>query len=629
MFMRKPTNLTDRHGIFRYVEAILVSILLASVVSGGTGCQSMKSKSQPSSSRGWLTPAPNKKSTTPSDQAVRGQAAGPADFSSSDVSIAPYNPAGPVAPVLSAPAATAQAPPAAAPVAASPPETAPLADPWGVVIAPSNAPAPGVPSLTPPEALLPGSQASSLPPPPTGGPSQPAYGNDWDDPWGFGFPEGGARNAVSIEEAAKKEDEQSAKLQEQERKRLEELAKAKQTADHLQPLPPWSGPFESREKKQTIEQDIIRQVGLVEVVPERFDNSPVYDWEKEQEKGFDWSVLDPVNFFNKMRDLAGMGPDERKAKAAMEKGRELLLENRDLKDRKKSLEAAKHFKEAAKRWPDSVIEEDALHLAGECYFFGDDYPRSMEMYQKLLVKYQHSKYIDGAVRRLFKIAKFWEEEDRRGVSFINPTDKSRPTFDTFGHCEKAYQTIYINDPNGPISDDAVMSLAMAHLVKGRYQGDISFDRAASLFKYLRETYPLSRHIAKAYEHEVYARSNAYMGADYSGDTLDEAGKLADMTLRQFSGEMENEDKDEVLRLKEAVIDRQAEREWALGQYYERKKLYGAARISYEKLLDKYPQTVLAEQARERLEVIRDRPEKPDQYEFFKKLVMPRENFMYY
>ncbi|MDR0609670.1 MAG: tetratricopeptide repeat protein [Planctomycetaceae bacterium] len=439
------------------------------------------------------------------------------------------------------------------------------------------------------------------------------------DPWGLGNPTD-LQNAVSIEQQAKYEED------ELEKARLEELATARHQKimpEYLKPLPKWNGPFESREQKQTIEQDIIRQVGYSEEKPKSFDALPVYDWEKEEQKGFDWSVLDPVNFFTKVRDWVGLGPDETKANAAMKKGRELLLATPDLKDRKKCLEAAKLFSEAAKRWPDSLLEEDALHLAGECYFFGEDYTRAMRSYQKLLIKYQHSKHIDNGVRRLFMIARYWELEDRRGVSSVNITEKSRPTFDTFGYAKKAYETIFINDPNGPISDDAVMALATAYLLKGRYKGDDNYNHAAYYYNFLRENYPLSKHITRAHELELEARTNAYMGAEHSGTTLDEAQKLADITLRQFSSELGEGEKEEILEMKEGIIQRQAEREWTMGQFYDKKQYYGSAKLYYEKLLDKYPQTEYAEKARVRLEQIQNKPDQPDQLDFLKKIFRPR------
>lgn len=505
------------------------------------------------------------------------------------------------------------------PITSIAPVSAPPAidDPWAALWATNATPAIGEQSQIPPASH--DNRAMTVAPLSVASPAP--FAQPFEDPFL------GGREAVSIDAAAKREaEEEKRHREEQDKKQLEQIASIDKKHDYLQDLPPWSGPFSDREKKKNIEQEIIRQVSHVDYTPPKSDTSPLLDWEKEDEKGFDWSVLDPVNFFTKMRDLAGMGPDEQKATASMSKGRELLLESENLKNRSKNLAAAKHFKEASWRWPESVMEEDALHLAAECYFFSDDYPRAMKMYQKLIIKYQHSKYLDNAVRRLFSIGQYWEAEDRRGVAFVNMSEKSRPTYDTFGFCQKAYESIFINDPNGPKSDDAVMALACAHLAKGKLRGDTHYERAAYYFAYLRENYPLSKHIAKAHEFELVARTNAYQGASYNGKTLDEAGKLADSTLRIFSGEMDHEEKEEVLALKEELIHRQAEREWTLGQYYDKKRYYRSAVLYYEKLLDQYPQTSFADKARVRIEEIKDKPAEPGQLDFIKKLYMPRGSF---
>ena len=150
--------------------------------------------------------------------------------------------------------------------------------------------------------------------------------------------------------------------EETERERIRTLATTPREGapSYLQPLNPWNGPFATRTRQRTLEQDIIRQVsgGYEPVAGKQYViDEPIFDWEKEEEKkGFDWSVLDPTNFFTRVRDWLGMGPDEGKANTSMRKGREILLANPDLRDRRKNLEAAKHFMEAAKRYPNSLIE---------------------------------------------------------------------------------------------------------------------------------------------------------------------------------------------------------------------------------------------------------------------------------
>ena len=383
--------------------------------------------------------------------------------------------------------------------------------------------------------------------------------------------------------------------------------------NYLKPLTPWNGPFENRVRKKNLEQDIVRKVGYDQVSGKIYSSEPLFDWEKEEpRKGFDWSVLDPAVSVDRFRNWAGMGPDEKKASDSMKKGREILHANPDLKNKKKNLEAAKHFVDAGKKFPDSVLEEDALHLAGECYFFADDYPNAFSAYQKLVVKYQHSKHVDNAVRRIFKIGRYWElaSENGKGLS-VNFADKSLPQYGTFGHAKKAYETIFTYDPTGPAADSALMRLAIAYLKKGRYQGDDNYNQAAYYFRQLREEHPLSQHIAKAYEYELYARTQAYMGAEYPGGTLQEAKKLAEVTLRQFGNELDSEGRAGVLKIREDILVKEAERLWEEGQFFDlKKRAYGSARLKYTTLITEYPQTEHAERARRRMQQIEELPDNP-------------------
>jgi outer membrane protein assembly factor BamD (BamD/ComL family) len=404
-------------------------------------------------------------------------------------------------------------------------------------------------------------------------------------------------------------------IEETERERIKTVATTVREGapDYLKPLNPWDGPFAKRTRSKNHEHDTIRQVGGYEQVSVKaYSDDLEFDWEKEEsKKGFDWSVLKPANSISKIRDWMGLGPDENKANEFMKKGREIMLSNSDLKDKKKNLEAAKHFTDAAKKYPDSVLEEDALHLAGECYYFSDDYPSAFNAYQKLVVKYQHSKYMDNAVRRLIKIGRYWELESDKGSSNFNVSDKSLPSYDVFGHAKKAYETIFTYDPLGPVSDDALMALATAYLKRGRYQGDDNFNLAALYYQRLREEHPSSKHIAKAHENELFARTQAYMGAEHPSRTLEEARKLAEITIWQFGGELDCESKASVLEMKESILASEAERLWMTGQFYDMKKrYYGSARLQYNKLIVEYPQTEYAEKARKRLAQIEGLPDTP-------------------
>jgi len=160
-----------------------------------------------------------------------------------------------------------------------------------------------------------------------------------------------------------------------------------------------------------------------------------------------------------------------------------------------------------------------------------------------------------------------------------------------------------------------MALATAYLKRGRHQGDDNFNRAASYYQQLRENYPLSPHIARAYENELFARTQAYLGPDHPSRTLEEARKLAEITMRQFGNELDSEGRAALLDMKESILDKKAERLWTVGQFWDRKRYYGAARLQYHQLIEEYPQTEFAERARRRLTIIEGLPDTPPIFGF--------------
>lgn len=332
----------------------------------------------------------------------------------------------------------------------------------------------------------------------------------------------------------------------------------------------------------------------------------------EEESGFDLSALAPSNVFKQVKAWAGYGPNEQVARAAYEEGHRLFREQR-------YAEAGAEFKTAADRWPDTTLEEDALFWRAESLFFADRYPAAHDAYDTLLKKYEYSRHLDKAVARQFAIGRYWEQyqtAEPHWPTTPNFLDKTRPLFDTWGHALKAYEHVRLNDPTGPLADDAVMASANAYFIRGRYE-DASWN-----YDVLRKEYAKSEHQKNAHLLGLEAKQRVYQGPAYDGTPLKEAGEIADQTLLRFGPTLET-DRDRVIEAKNRIVEMQAERDWAVGQYYEKNRYYGAARYYYSALIEAYPQTRHAEMARERLEQIRDYPaEPPDRLKWLTGLLGP-------
>jgi TolA-binding protein len=318
-----------------------------------------------------------------------------------------------------------------------------------------------------------------------------------------------------------------------------------------------------------------------------------------EKKGFEWSDLKPENIYKGMVKASGYGPSEPIARAAFQEGKELFVQ-------KKYLEAAEQFKTAAFRWPDTPLEEDALFLQAECYFFADEYVKAHDAFEVLFKKYSNTRHLETAVSREFAIGRFWEQmQDVKPLWTIQPnfTDKGRPWFDTFGYALRAYQNVRMYDPTGPLADHSLMAAGAAHFRHNE------FEEAALEFDQLRKDYPNSDHQVLAHILGMQAKMRVYQGDMYDKTALKEAHEIADSALTQFGSKLGSE-QSRMLKSRSQIVEEEANRLYVLGQYYEKNQFHRSARYYYQNVIDEFPRTEKAELAKQRLAAIQDKPDMP-------------------
>jgi outer membrane protein assembly factor BamD (BamD/ComL family) len=318
-------------------------------------------------------------------------------------------------------------------------------------------------------------------------------------------------------------------------------------------------------------------------------------WEKTQK------TFSSANIKKQYKKAIGKAPDEAVAKKLYNEGDELFRN-------KQYNEAAEKFEEAGERWPDSLLEEDAMYMAGESLFFADRYHASRNMFDELMKKYTNSRHLDRVTAREFLIGRYWEQIGRQSNGMVvNFTDKTRPWFDTKGQGVKVYEGIRLNDPTGPLADDALMAQATSYFVDNR------FEDAGYHYELMRKDYVQSEHVTQAHLLGLQSYMNAYQGAQYDVTPLVKAETLVDQTIRVYGGRLPAE-RPRLNQAKDLIREQMAEREFDLGEYYRRLDYNRAARVHYANVIQKFPDTKAAERAQQQIAATENLlPEPPDYF----------------
>ncbi|GIX04766.1 MAG: hypothetical protein KatS3mg114_0635 [Planctomycetaceae bacterium] len=283
-------------------------------------------------------------------------------------------------------------------------------------------------------------------------------------------------------------------------------------------------------------------------------------------------------------------------------------------------EAEAAFKKVAKRYKKSDIREDALFMQAESAWKQERYARAVDLYSELLKEYPSTRHMDQVTRRLYDAARTWLDfpqpatlsevrqvdyddltrkmpaeqpplKPRRPPFVPNLTNRQEPLFDTEGNALSALRLIWLNDPTGPLADDALLLAASHHARRGNW---IEADRYYTL---LREQYPNSPHVQTAFVMGSHVKLMSYDGPAYEGQVLEDAQKLKESTLRLFpNSEHHARIQQELQKLEEA----RAAREWALVEFYRRKNNPRAQAVYCHLILSHYPETSYADKARQHL-----------------------------
>lgn len=336
-----------------------------------------------------------------------------------------------------------------------------------------------------------------------------------------------------------------------------------------------------------------------------------YEEDGDSVKPLELTDFSPKKISETSKRLTGRGPNRRIAEATYSEGDALYKQALNTEGAKRNelfVMAAKKFLSAADRLPKSALEQDALFMAGESFFFADHYSKANDAYERLIKAHSNNRYLDAAEARRFAIAKYWLELHRKNPeSFfeVNFYDEERPWRDTRGHGLRVFDRIRHDDPTGRLADDATLAAGNEHFAAK------NFSKADEFYTDLRSAYPASEHQFSAHFLGLKAKLNTYMGPDYTGTMLADGEKLIKQMRRQFPKESAAE-REFLDRAAAEIRFKQSERLWNLAEYHHRRGEYRAASHYAGRIVKEYSDTPFVEKAAGMSKEVEGLPPVPEQ-----------------
>lgn len=258
---------------------------------------------------------------------------------------------------------------------------------------------------------------------------------------------------------------------------------------------------------------------------------------------------------------------------------------------KKFKEAYVEFRKLIINYANSKEAADSQYYMGRCLEGMDQPYQAFLQYQKVIESYPNSQRINEIIEREYNIGEsFLNKEPKKwlGVSVYDFVD--HPSIEIF-------KKIVDKVPYSPYAAKAQYKMGILLLKLGRY------DEARDAFQKVGDNYPDSEWASPAKYQLAIATSKASGGADYDSTAVEEATKKLDEFIKSHpDAEISPQ---ATVQLKE-LRNREAKKNFDIGQFYEKQQKYKAAAVYYNIVLDRYSDTDYLEKANAALEKIKSK-----------------------
>lgn len=249
--------------------------------------------------------------------------------------------------------------------------------------------------------------------------------------------------------------------------------------------------------------------------------------------------------------------------------------------------AAEELETLVKTFPTSRAAPEAQYRLGTIYEEKGDYYKALKAYQKMIEVYPQNDRFEEVIEREFKLGNLFLSGKKGKIFGV----EIRPAFPI---AMQAFEHILKHAPYGTFGDQAQFNLALAQKKAGQ------FDSAMQSFQDLLDNYPQSELVEKA-RYELTETSYFRSIAQYRDErALESASQQVQGFIENYPGAPGTE---KVAKIREEIDEKNAEKNYQIGLYYEKDNYVQSAIIYYKDVAKRYPHTVSGAKAENRLRAL--------------------------
>jgi len=263
---------------------------------------------------------------------------------------------------------------------------------------------------------------------------------------------------------------------------------------------------------------------------------------------------------------------------------ELFAAAMGLSENKKYPDAIEEFKRLVKKYPSARVAPEAQFKMAELLEETGKFHKAFQAYQKIIANYPQSPLIDQVIERQFRIGNLFlsgKKEKLMGFPVVPALPKAIEVF----------EQVVANAPFGKYGDQAMFSLGTA------YQKSGSLNKALQTYEKLIEDYPDSYLLADAKFQMGEISYKMTRNQSRTVEGIDRAESQFNKFLEEYPDTNVSE---KARKLKQAIDEANAEKNFKIAQYYESENRLDSALIYYEDVAAHYAQTSWGEKSKEKI-----------------------------